>query len=79
MPYWTLAYKNVTVRFLSNDDFPEQANQRAATELTQALAVGDLRYPIAARYPLEEIAEAHEAAALSGGGRVVLDLPGGAS
>ena len=79
LPYWPLATKNVTVRFLSNDDFPEEANQQAAAELTAALVAGDLRYPIVARYPLERIADAHEAAARSGAGRVVLDLPGGAS
>ena len=61
VPYWTLAFKNVTVRFLSNDDFPEEANRQAAAELTAAVSAGHLRYPIAARYPLEKIAEAHEA------------------
>ena len=50
VPYWPLGFKNITVRFLSNDDFPEDANQGAAAELTDALAAGDLRYPIAARY-----------------------------
>jgi NADPH2:quinone reductase len=79
VPYWSLAFKNLTVRFLSNDDFPEQANEEAAADLTGALLAGDLRYPIVARYPLEKIAEAHEAAARSGGGRVVLDLPRDAS
>jgi NAD(P)-dependent dehydrogenase (short-subunit alcohol dehydrogenase family) len=51
LPYWPMAFKNLTVRFLSNDDFPESANQQAATDLTAALAAGDLHYPIAARYP----------------------------
>lgn len=79
VPFWPLAFKNVTVRFLSNDDFPEEANQQAAADLTAALVSGDLRYPIAARFPLEKIAEAHEAAARGGAGRVVIELPGGAS
>lgn len=75
VPYWPLGFKNITVRFLSNDDFPEDANQAAATELTAALAAGDLRYPIAARFPLEQIANAHEAAErLSAAGRVIIDL-----
>jgi NADPH:quinone reductase len=75
VPYWQLAFKNITVRFLSNDDFPEPANESAAADLTAALAAGDLHYPIAARFPLDQIAEAHEQAERSGSqGRVVLDI-----
>jgi hypothetical protein len=40
LPYWPMAFKNLTARFLSNDDFPEAANQQAATGLTAALAAG---------------------------------------
>jgi NADPH:quinone reductase len=70
-----MAFKNLTARFLSNDDFPEAANQQAATDLAAALLAGGLHYPIAARYPLERIVEAHRTAARAGGaGRVVLDL-----
>jgi NADPH2:quinone reductase len=75
IPYWPLGFKNIAVRFLSNDDFPEQANRAAATELTAALAAGDLCYPIAARFPLERIAEAHETAErVRAAGRVVIEL-----
>ncbi|MBE1490850.1 NADPH:quinone reductase [Plantactinospora soyae] len=75
IPYWPLGFKNITVRFLSNDDFPEPANEAAATELTAALVAGDLRYPIAARLPLTEIAQAHELAEHSSArGRIVLDI-----
>ncbi|MEU4401178.1 NADPH:quinone reductase [Micromonospora orduensis] len=77
IPFWPLGFKNVTVRFLSNDDFPEPANQAAAADLTAALVAGDLRYPIAARLPLAEIAQAHELVErASAGGRVVLDVDG---
>lgn len=75
VPYWPLGFKNITVRFLSNDDFPEEANQAAATELTAALLDGDLRYPIAGRFALDDIAEAHdltERAAATG--RVIIHL-----
>ncbi|WP_238432839.1 NADPH:quinone reductase [Micromonospora tarensis] len=75
IPYWPLGFQNITVRFLSNDDFPESANEAAATELTAALVAGDLRYPIAARLPLTEIAKAHELVEQSSTrGRVVLDI-----
>ncbi|GIF47693.1 NADPH2:quinone reductase [Asanoa ferruginea] len=77
VPYWQLAFKNITLQFLSNDDFPEPANEAAAADLTAALVAGDLHYPIAARFPLAEIAEAQELAEHSAGkGRVVLTLDG---
>jgi NADPH2:quinone reductase len=60
IPFWPYAVKNITVRFLSNDDFPEDANAAAARSLTAALEAGDLRYPIAARLPLTEIVRAHQ-------------------
>ncbi|MEV6306463.1 NADPH:quinone reductase [Actinoplanes sp. NPDC051861] len=75
VPFWPLAFKNITVRFLSNDDFPEDANVAAARGLTDALVAGDLRYPIAARLPLSEIVRAHELVENPGTtGRVLLDL-----
>ncbi|MFE3454941.1 NADPH:quinone reductase [Nonomuraea sp. NPDC059194] len=75
VPYWPLAFKNITVRFLSNDDFPEEANAAAATELTAALLAGDLRYPIAGRFALDDIAEAHDLAERAAAtGRVVITL-----
>ncbi|MEV4622319.1 hypothetical protein AB0J74_26845 [Asanoa sp. NPDC049573] len=75
VPYWDLAFKNITVQFLSNDDFPEAANQAAAHDLTAALVAGDLVYPIAGWFPLEEIAQAQDLAEHSAGtGRVVLDI-----
>jgi NADPH:quinone reductase-like Zn-dependent oxidoreductase len=47
VPYWPMGFKNLTMHFLSNDDFPESANATAARELTEAVRAGDLRYPIA--------------------------------
>jgi NADPH:quinone reductase len=75
LPYWLLAFKNITVQFLSNDDFPESANEQAARDLTAALTADDLYYPIAARYPLDKIAYAQDAAERTGpAGRVVVDI-----
>jgi NADPH2:quinone reductase len=75
VPYWQYAFKNITVRFLSNDDFPEEANEQAARDLTGALVAGDLRYPIAATLPLTEIVRAHELVEdRATAGRVVLEL-----
>jgi len=75
VPYWQYAFKNITVRFLSNDDFPEEANHQAARDLTDALSARDLRYPIAATLPLNEIVQAHELVEDNATpGRVVLHL-----
>jgi len=75
LPYWRLAFQNITIQFLSNDDFPEQANEDAARDLTAALAAGDLRYRIAARFPLEQTADAQDAVERTGSaGRVVVEI-----
>ncbi|GAA0589898.1 NADPH:quinone reductase [Kribbella sandramycini] len=75
VPFWQLAFKNVTVRFLSNDDFPEAANQDAARDLTAALTAGDLHYDIRATYPLDQIAAAHEDVEQgSGTSRVLVEI-----
>lgn len=77
IPFWPLGFKNVTVRFLSNDDFPEAANQHAARDLTAALADGSLIFPIARILPLDRIAEAHDAVeGGAGAGRVLIDVTG---
>lgn len=72
LPYRPLAVKNVTVHFLGYDDFPDHANHTAAEDLTNALCDGDLRYPVAARFGLDDIAEAHETVERAGSGRVVV-------
>lgn len=75
VPYRRLADKNITVHFLGHDDFPDEANRQATADLTAALRDGDLWCPIAARFPLDRIAEAHAAAETgSAPGHVVLDL-----
>ncbi|MEW2500892.1 NADPH:quinone reductase [Amycolatopsis sp. NPDC047767] len=75
LPYWPAAFKNITVQFLSNDDFPESANESAAADLTAAVAAGDLRYPIAGRFPLDQVADAQDATEQAGAaGRILLDI-----
>jgi NADPH2:quinone reductase len=75
VPFWQLGFKNVTVRFLSNDDFTDEANDQAARDLTAALVAGDLRYDIRATHPLDRIIEAHEdVEQVSGTSRVLLAI-----
>ncbi len=73
LPFWPLLFANVTLRLLGSDDFPAEAKAQAARDLTEAAAAGALRVPVAAVYPLEDIAAAHEAVeAGSATGRILL-------
>src|SRR6266545_4826501 len=73
LPFWPLLFANVTLRLLGSDDLPAEAKAQAARDLTEAAAAGALRVPVAAVYPLEDIAAAHEAVeAGSPTGRILL-------
>lgn len=74
IPYWALSFKDTTLRLLGSDDFPREVKAEAARALTEALVEGALRSRIAARFPLTEIANAHELVERGAGGRVVLDI-----
>lgn len=74
IPYWTLAFADVSLRLLGSDDFPPAVKAEAARELTAALLEGRLRAAIAARLPLDDIALAHEQVERGAGGRVLLSL-----
>jgi len=75
IPYWPLAFDNITLRLLGSDDFPPEAKQVAARDLTAAAAAGQLDIRIAPPYPLEDIAAAHDGVAAGArDGRVLLRL-----
>ena len=75
LPYWPLAFQNVTVRLLGSDDFPAEAKRQAARDLTAAAAAGALTIRVAEPYPLDRIADAHRAVeAGAPDGRVLLKL-----
>lgn len=79
IPFWSLVFKNARLYFLGSDDFPADAKRRAAADLSDMLAHGWAGYPIGRVLPLDEIATAHELVEQgSPGGRVLLDLTGGA-
>lgn len=61
IPFWPLLFKNTRLFFLGSDDFPIDARQAAADALNDALEGGWAGFEIGARFPLESIAEAHEA------------------
>jgi NADPH2:quinone reductase len=76
LPFWPLLFANVSLRLLGSDDFPAEARRRAAGDLTQAAASGQLVVRTAVPYPLEDIAAAHEAVESgSPNGRVLVAIP----
>jgi NADPH2:quinone reductase len=75
IPFWPLVFKNVQLFFLGSDDFPAEAKLTAARALNRALEGGWPGFEIEARFPIEKIAEAHEAIEQRRvSGRVVLSL-----
>ena len=74
IPFWPLVFKNLRLFFLGSDDFPRDAKAAAARELNEALREGTWPgFEVEARFPLESIAEAHEAVENPGvRGRIVL-------
>jgi NADPH:quinone reductase len=60
LPFPPLLFANVTIRLLGSDDFPQEAKDAAARDLTQAAAQQALAVRVAQILPLAQIAEAHE-------------------
>jgi NADPH:quinone reductase len=60
MPWRALAARNISVHFLGSEHFPIRAGLAAARDLNGALKAGWPGPEIAARFPLPEIAGAHE-------------------
>lgn len=75
IPVWPLVFSNARLYFVGSDDVPADAKQAAALAANEALAAGWAGFTIAARFPLEQIAQAHEAVERpSGLGRVVVTI-----
>jgi NADPH2:quinone reductase len=59
--FWPMILSGVAVRFFIVYELPAKARQQAIADLTRWLTAGRLIHRIAATYPLEQIAQAHEA------------------
>ncbi|WP_158849765.1 NADPH:quinone reductase [Saccharothrix deserti] len=75
LPFWPLLFANVTLRLLGSDDFSPEAKQQAARDLTAAAGAGALSIAVGSRYPLAEIAPAHDGVDAGSRGRVLLTIP----
>lgn len=76
LPFWPLLALDVTVRFVLVYRMTRQAHEDAIRDTLTGLREGWLKTVVAARYPLGEIAAAHEA--LESGrtvGKVVVQVP----
>jgi len=60
MPFWQLVFGNARIFFIGSDDIPAEAKIEAARAINQALEAGWRGLDIAERFPLDEIAQAHE-------------------
>jgi NADPH2:quinone reductase len=75
LPFWPMLFANVTIRLLGSDDFPQEAKDAAARDLTAAAAQGALCVAVARTFPLAQIAAAHELVeAGSAAGRVLISV-----
>jgi NADPH:quinone reductase len=76
LPFWPMLFANMTIRLLGSDDFPQDARDAAARDLTTAARESALSIPVGDVIPLARIAEAHEL--IESGrpdGRVLVSLP----
>jgi NADPH2:quinone reductase len=77
LPFWPMLFANVTIRLLGSDDFPPEAKDAAARDLTEAAAASALSVTVAETFPLTRIAAAHELVESGkAAGRVLVELPG---
>jgi NADPH2:quinone reductase len=60
IPFWQLLFMNTRIFFVGSDDVPADAKIEATRDINQALEAGWQGLDIAARFPLEDIARAHE-------------------
>lgn len=75
IPFRPLLFKNIRVFFLGSDDFPAAAKTAAAEALNALLETGWPRFKIDRRFPLAQVAEAHEyLETRRGSGRVVVTM-----
>jgi NADPH2:quinone reductase len=74
-PFWPMLFANLTIRLFGSDDFPPEARQQAAADLTEAARKGHLIIPIAEPLTLERAAEAHDVVDAGSRRRVLLAIP----
>jgi NADPH2:quinone reductase len=72
LPFWEFVGLDATLRFVLVYVMDEAAHAAAAEAITDALRAGRLSHALGPRFPLQRIAEAHEAVERGAGGKVVV-------
>ena len=60
IPFLRMMYLDLSIQFVIVYAMPEAAKQRGISDIERALHAGQLKHRVAARFPLSEIAAAHE-------------------
>jgi NADPH2:quinone reductase len=75
IPVWQFVFINARMFFIGSDDVPPEAKSEAARDINRALEAGWLGFEIAERFPLDDIAKAHELVEHPGKpGRVIVTI-----
>lgn len=75
VPYQLLSSNCISIHFVLVYTMGQVAHEDAARDTNAALVAGYLRPRIAARYPLDQVAEAHERIGLGGaGGKILVEI-----
>jgi NADPH:quinone reductase len=75
IPFWQLVFGNARVFFIGSDDVPAEDKLEATRAINQALEAGWRGFDIAAKFPLDEIAQAHESVEHpTGAGRTIVTV-----
>jgi NADPH2:quinone reductase len=76
LPFRDLLFRSVALRFFLVYDLSPEDRRAALDGLGEMLAAGRLSHAVGARFPLDAVAEAHEAVERGGAvGNVVVELP----
>lgn len=74
LPFYPLMLRNATLRLVLVYDMPEAAKSAAIDDLTCWLGADRLQHHIGDRFPLERIADAHDAVEAGSSGNVLVDI-----
>lgn len=61
LPFYNMMYKNINLSLVLVYNMSQKAKQEACKDIGQAIDDGNLNHPIAGRFPLDQLAAAHEA------------------
>ena len=73
--FWPMLFDNITIRLLGSDDFPADAKEHAADDLTTAARDRAVEIATADPLPLDRVADAHELVDAGSHSRILVAIP----